>query len=178
MLRANFRANFFRIAVVSAFAAASVLPSITAAAVYSNGTNTANFDVTLTLVANCVIAANPLSFGTAQGVLTSNVSVNTTLSVTCSNTTPYNVGLNAGTGTGSLGTTRYMSGTGSNTATVAFNLFQASGSTLWGNTQGTNTLGGIGNGTAQTLTVYGQVPTQTTPMPDAYKSTITATVYF
>jgi spore coat protein U-like protein len=173
-----FRPQLIRAALVSTLIAASVLPSMSGAAVYSNGTNIATFDVTLTLVANCVIAANPLSFGTNQGVLTSNVSVNTTLSVTCSNTTPYNVGLNAGTGTGSLGTTRFMSGTGANTATVAFNLFQASGSTLWGNTQGTNTLGGVGNGSAQTLTVYGQIPAQTTPMPDAYKSTITATVYF
>jgi len=173
-----FRPQFIRAALVSTLIAASVLPSMSGAATYSNGTNTATFDVTLTLVANCVIAANPLSFGTNQGVLTSNVSVNTTLSVTCSNTTPYNVGLNAGTGTGSVGTTRFMSGTGANTATVAFNLFQASGSTLWGNTQGTNTLGGVGNGAAQTLTVFGQIPAQTTPMPDAYKSTITATVYF
>jgi spore coat protein U-like protein len=169
-------ATFLRVAVVSALAASALSPS--GAAVYSNGSSTANFDVTLTLVANCVIAANPLNFGSSQGVLTSNVSVNTTLSVTCSNTTPYNVGLNAGTGAGSVGTTRYMSGTGANTATVAFNLFQAAGATLWGNTQGTNTLGGTGTGSAQTLTVYGQIPSQTTPMPDAYKSTITATVYF
>jgi spore coat protein U-like protein len=169
--------KFLRVVVVSALAA-SVIPQLSDAAVYSNGTSTATFDVTLTLVANCVIAANPLSFGSSQGVLTSNVSVNTTLSVTCSNTTPYNVGLNAGTGTGSVGTTRYMSGTGANTAAVAFNLFQAAGATVWGNTQGTNTLGGTGTGAAQTLTVYGQIPAQTTPQPDAYKSTITATVYF
>jgi len=173
-----FRPQFLRAAVVSTMLAALVMPSMSGAATYSTGTNTATFDVTLTLVANCVIAANPLSFGTNQGVLTSNVSVNTTLSVTCSNTTPYNVGLNAGSGTGSAGTTRFMSGTGANTATVAFNLFQAAGSTLWGNTQGTDTLGGVGTGGAQTLTVYGQIPAQTTPMPDAYKSTITATVYF
>jgi spore coat protein U-like protein len=36
----------------------------------------------------------------------------------------------------------------------------------------------VGTGNAQTLTVYGQIPAQTTPQPDAYKSTITATVYF
>jgi spore coat protein U-like protein len=104
--------------------------------------------------------------------------VNTTIAVTCSNTTAYNVGLSAGTGAGSSGTTRFMSGTGANTAKVQFNLFQAAGATLWGNTQGTDTLGGVGNGSAQALTVYGQIPVQTTPMPDAYKSTITATVYF
>jgi hypothetical protein len=56
---------------------------------------------------------------------------------------------------GSSGTMRYMSGRGANTATVQFNMF------------------GVGNGTAQTLTVYGQTPVQTTPMPDVYKSTVT-----
>ena len=101
-----------------------------------------------------------------------------TINVTCSNSTPYNLGLNAGTGAGSSGTTRKLSGTGANTGTVAFNLFQTAGSTLWGDTQGSNTVGGTGTGSAITHTVYGQVPVQATPAPDTYKSTITATVYF
>lgn len=148
------------------------------AATYSNGTGTATFDVSMKIIANCVISASALDFGQTQGVLNTAVNVNTSLSVTCTNTTPYNVGLSAGSGTGSTGTTRYMSGTGGNTATVAFNLFQTAGATLWGDTQGTNTVGGTGNGNAQPLTVYGQVPAQTTPMPDTYRSTVTATVYF
>ncbi|WP_051294068.1 Csu type fimbrial protein [Pseudoduganella violaceinigra] len=148
------------------------------AATYSNGTGTATFDVSMKIVANCVIAASPLDFGQTQGVLSAAVNVNTSLSVTCTNTTPYNVGLNAGTGSGSSGTTRFMAGTGGNTATISFNLFQTAGATLWGDTQGTNTVGGVGNGAAQSLTVYGQVPAQSTPIPDTYRSTITATVYF
>jgi spore coat protein U-like protein len=148
------------------------------AAVYSNGSKTTTFDVTLKIIADCTIAANPLDFGQSQGVLATNVTVNTSLSVTCTNTTPYNVGLNAGTGTGSTTSARLMSGTAGNTSTVAFNLYQANGSTNWGNTQGTDTKSGVGSGVAQTLTVYGVVPAQATPQPDTYKSTITATVYF
>lgn len=148
------------------------------AAVYSNGSKTATFDVTLKIIADCTIATAPLDFGQAQGVLANTVSVNTTLSVTCTNTTPYNVGLNAGTGTGSTVSSRVMSGTGANTGTVAFNLYQAAGATNWGNTQGTDTRSGTGTGAAQTLTVYGAIPPQATPQPDTYKSTITATVYF
>ncbi|MDC8760190.1 spore coat U domain-containing protein [Janthinobacterium fluminis] len=162
-----------------AFAALSLLaPSLTGAAIYLNGSANTTFDVTLKIVANCVISATPLDFGQTQGVLASAVNVNSTLSVTCTNTTPYNVGLNPGTGAGSVGTTRYMSGTGGNTATVQFNLFQTAGATVWGDTQGTDTHGGTGSGQAQTITVYGQVPAQATPVPDTYKSTITATVYF
>jgi spore coat protein U-like protein len=157
---------------------ATLLPMPGSAAVYGNGTKTAAFDVTLKIIADCTIAANALDFGQSQGVLATAVSVNTTLNITCTNTTPYNIGLSAGTGTGSTTASRLMSGTGANTSTVAFNLFQASGTTNWGNTQGTDTKSGVGNGTSQVHTVYGQVPAQTTPQPDTYKSTITATVYF
>ena len=148
------------------------------AAIYSNGTATSNFDVTMKIVANCTIGANPLDFGQANGVLTSAINTNTTISVTCTNTTPYNLGLNAGTGTGSSGTTRMMSGTGANTGTIQFNLFQTAGATLWGNNQGSNTVGATGTGSTVVHTIYGQVPVQATPAPDTYKSTITATVYF
>jgi len=165
-----------RLAIAAALVAS--VPAITGAATYSNGTATSTFNVTLTIVANCIISAQPLNFGSSQGVLATAVSANTTVGVTCTNTTPYNLGLNAGTGTGSTTSARTMSGTGANTSTVAFNLFQTAGATNWGNTQGTDTLAGTGNGTLQTLTVYGQVPAQTTPQPDTYKSTITATVYF
>ncbi|MGV7207950.1 spore coat U domain-containing protein [Oxalobacteraceae bacterium A2-2] len=140
---------------------------------------TVNFDVTLKIIADCTIAANNLDFGQTQGVLASAVSVNTTLTVTCTSTTPYAVGLNAGTGTGSTTSARYMSGTtGGNTSTVAYSLYQTAGATNWGNAQGTDTKAGTGTGTAQALTVYGVVPAQSTPQPDTYKSTITATVYF
>ncbi len=148
------------------------------AAVYSNGTATAAFDVTMGLVADCTISAAAMNFGARVGVLTAAVNATSDIKVTCTNTTPYNLGLNAGTGTGSSGTTRYLSGTGSNTATVRFNLLQSSGGAAWGNTQGTDTLGGTGNGNEQTLTVHGQIPAQASPAPDTYKSTITATVYF
>ena len=169
-------AKFPRKAWVILFAA--LLPAITGAASYSNGSKTTTFNVSLTVIADCTIGANALDFGDAQGVLTTALSVNTTLNVTCTNTTPYNLGLSAGTGTGSSGTTRYMSGTGGNTGTVQFYLYQTAGATIWGNTQGTDTKSGTGTGALQTITVYGQVPVQNTPAPDTYKSTITATVYF
>lgn len=159
-------------------ASTTLFAAVANAAIYSNGSRTSTFDVTLTIIADCTISANNLNFGSSQGVLASVVTANTTLSVLCTNTTPYNVGLSAGTGTGSSGTTRYMSGTGGNTSTIGFNLFQTNGATAWGNTQGTDTKSGTGTGVAQSITIYGQIPVQTTPQPDAYKSTITATVYF
>lgn len=163
--------------IVLSAAIIAALPGMAGAAVYSQS-KTASFDVTMKIVADCTISATGIDFGQTRGVLASAVNGSSTINVTCTNTTPYNVGLNAGTGTGSSGTTRYMNGTGANTNTVKFNLYQAQGSTPWGNTQGTDTMAGTGTGSAQTMTVYGEIPAQASPTPDSYKSTITATVYF
>ncbi|KWF29503.1 spore coat protein U [Burkholderia cenocepacia] len=159
---------------------AAVLAGPVEAATYSNGTATATFTVTLTLQPNCTIAANPLNFGT-NGVLATAINQQTTLNVTCTNTTPYNVGLDAGSVAGSSVASRLMAGTstGNTTTTVGFQLYQDAGrTTIWGNTQGTNTVAGTGTGAAQPITVYGQVPAQATPKPDTYQTTVTATVYF
>jgi spore coat protein U-like protein len=145
------------------------------------GTATTTFNVTITLVSSCAISANNLNFGSSVGLLTSAVTGSTTLSVTCSNTTPYNVGLDPGTVSGSTVAARLMAGTatGNTSTTMSFELYTTSGLTsVWGNTVGTNTVSGTGTGAAQTLTVYGQVPAQTSPKPDTYQTTITATVSY
>jgi spore coat protein U-like protein len=157
-------------------AAATAVP----AAIYSNGTGTTTFLVSLTLQANCSITANPLAFG-STGVLTTAINQQTTVAVTCTNTTPYNVGLDAGGVSGSTVAARLLAGTtaGNTGTTVGFQLYQDAGhSTIWGNTQGTDTVAGTGTGSAQSINVYGQVPSQATPKPDTYQSTVTATVYF
>ncbi|WP_205746093.1 MULTISPECIES: Csu type fimbrial protein [Dyella] len=146
-----------------------------------NATATANFNVTLTLTAGCTIAANPLNFGSA-GVLGTAINQQTTLSITCTNTTPYNVGLDAGSVPTSTIANRLMAGTaaGNTGSTVQFQLFtDVARTTIWGNTPGTDTVTGTGTGVTQTLTVYGQVPVQAfTPRPDNYLTSITATVNF
>lgn len=152
-------------------AALSATPGWLAAA-----TQTTTFTVTLTLQNNCVISANALNFGT-QGVLSANVDQTTSLSVTCSTSAPYNVGLDAGTTTGSTVAARLLAGSGG--TTVDFQLYSDSAHTqVWGNTIGTNTVTGTGTGAAQTLTVYGRVPSQTTPAAGTYTSTVTATITF
>ncbi|CAB3629379.1 MULTISPECIES: Csu type fimbrial protein [Achromobacter] len=156
------------------------LPAAAPAQVYQNGTATATFNVSLTVQANCTIAADPLVFP-STGLLSAAVNQETTVRVTCTNTTPYNVGLDAGTAAGSTIANRLLVGTapGNTTTSVGYQLYQNAGrTTIWGNTQGTDTVGGTGTGAAQTLTVYGRVPPQAAPKPDTYQSTVTATVYF
>jgi spore coat protein U-like protein len=140
-------------------------------------TATANFQVRITIQTSCiVVSANDLDFGT-QGVLSTNVDVPTTLSVQCTTSTPYNIGLNAGTGAGATVAVRKMTGPSSNT--VNYSLYQdAPRSVVWGNTVGTDTVAGTGTGAAQSYTVYGRVPPQTTPIPGLYTDTITVTVTY
>ncbi|WP_321790503.1 spore coat U domain-containing protein [Burkholderia pyrrocinia] len=174
------RRRVLPVVLAATLALAPALQPVTVAATYSNGTSTAQFNVTLTIQANCSVAANPLAFGTS-GVLTAALNQQTTLAVTCTNSTPYNVGLDAGGVSGSTVGSRLMAGTtsGNTSTTVGYQIYQDSGhTTVWGNTQGTDTVGGTGTGSAQTLNVYGQVPTQATPKPDTYQAAVTATVYF
>jgi spore coat protein U-like protein len=137
-------------------------------------TATTTYGVTSTVQATCLVSGNALGFGNYSG---SAVSISTTLSVTCTNGTTYNVGLNAGTATGATVTSRAMSGPGG--ATLNYALYQDTGhSTNWGQTVGTDTEAGTGNGSAQTITIYGQVAGSQFVTTGSYSDTITATVTY
>jgi len=142
---------------------------------YAASTNT-TFTVQATITATCTInSASTLNFGT-QGVLAANVDQTSTLQVTCTNTTPYNIGLDAGTGSGATVAVRKLT---SSSNTLNYTLYSYSGrTTVWGNTVSTDTVAGTGNGTGQSYTVYGRIPAQTTPAPGNYTDTITVTVTY
>jgi len=137
---------------------------------------TSTFAVQVAITATCTInSAATLNFGT-QGVLATNVDQTSTIQVTCTNTTPYNIGLDAGTGSGATVATRKLTSGG---ATVNYSLYSDSGrTTVWGNTVSTDTVAGTGNGSGQNYTVYGRIPAQTTPAPGNYADTITVTVTY
>jgi spore coat protein U-like protein len=147
-----------------------------------NGTNaqastaTSSFVVSATVLSVCLVTASPLAFGNYDPTASTATSGSTTLAVTCTNGTPYNVGLNAGTGTGATVTTRKMT-FGSNL--LSYSLYADSGhSTVWGQTVGTNTVTGTGTGLPVTQTVYGQIPAQQAMPIGAYTDTITVTVTY
>jgi spore coat protein U-like protein len=149
--------------------------TLTTSAAYA-ATTTSTFTVQATIQAQCIInSASTLDFGT-QGVLSGNVDNSSTVAVQCTNTTPYNIGLDAGTGTGATVATRKLTSGG---AVINYSLYSDSGrSSVWGNTIGTNTQTGTGNGASQNFTVYGRIPAQTTPAPGTYTDTITVTVTY
>ena len=93
--------------------------------------NSTTFNVSIIIQANCTIAATNLTFP-PQGVLSAAVASTSTLTVTCTNTTPYTVGLSAGTSTGNTETSRRMFGAVNTTASVGYQLFKADLTTNWG----------------------------------------------
>lgn len=158
--------------------ARALLPAVLVVASLSPAgaaTSTTTFNVSLTVTASCTVSATGLAFG-STGVFTANIDASSTITVTCSNTTPYNVGLDVGTGAGATVAARKMT-SGGNTAT--YTTYQNAGrTTVWGNTVGTDTVSGTGNGSAQAITVYGRVPLQATPAAGSYTDTITVTVTY
>jgi spore coat protein U-like protein len=137
---------------------------------------TSTFQVRATIAATCVILTSPdIDFGTL-GVLTTNAQQSSNIQVQCTDTTPYNIGLNAGTGTGASVATRKMSNGG---AVINYSLYTDQAHTIvWGNTINTDTVAATGNGASQSYPVYGLIPPQNTPAPGTYTDTITVTVTY
>src|SRR5712671_1448869 len=162
-----------RLRLMGALAAACLLQS---ASPSFAATTTATFTVQVTITATCTInSASALNFG-SQGVFTANVDQISTIQVQCTNTTPYTIGLDAGLGSGATVAVRKMTSGG---VTVNYTLYSDSlRTTVWGTTVGTNTVAATGNGAAQSYTVYGRIPAQTTPAPGTYSDTVTVTVTY
>ena len=138
---------------------------------------TTQFNVNITITAACLLkSATTLNFGTA-GVIAANIDSTSAIVVQCTNNTPYNLGLNEGTGTGATIANRLM--TGPAAATVGYSLYTTTGrTTVWGNTIASNTQTGTGTGSDQTFTVFGRVPPQASPAVGNYTDTITATLTY
>ena len=147
---------------------------------YAVNTVTTSFQVTANVVAQCSVTATNLAFG-AVDPLGGNIDQTSTVSVKCTKNSPYTVGLNAGTTTGSTIAARLMA---NGADTMSYNLYTDSArSTVWGNSATAPTWvsgTGAGMGTAQVLTVYGRVPTgQTNLAVGSYSEpTVTVTVTY
>jgi spore coat protein U-like protein len=139
-----------------------------------SATATTTFAVTATVQATCQISATPLAFGTYSGT---QIDTTSTITATCTNSTAYTIGLNAGLGIGALTNNRLM--TGPAAAVLVYSSFRDSSRTLnWGIVQAVDTLAGTGNGSAQTITVYGRLGAGQLVAPGSYSDTLTATITF
>lgn len=148
-----------------------------ASSLYS-ATSTTTFTVSATVLSNCLVSASPHAFGNYDPTTGSNVNGTSTITVTCTQGTPYDIGLDAGTGTGATVTTRKMTRVGGSDL-LNYSLYQDNSRTIvWGNTIGTNTEASSGTGLAQSFTIYGQIPGSQVIPAAVYNDTITITITY
>lgn len=135
------------------------------------------FTVSANVINDCTINVGNLAFPNAS-LLSSAVRTTSTLTTRCSLNTPYRVTFSAGTTSGNSISARRMIG-GPTNELVTYQISNSlDGPSLGDGTGGTVTIGGTGTGATQTQTVYGMVPSQSTPTPGDYKDTVVATVWF
>ena len=134
------------------------------------------FTASATVVNDCLISATNVAF-TSTGVLSSALNASGAITARCTNGDAYQIALSSGL-SGSVAA-RQMQRTGGGGA-VNYQLYtDAAHTSAWGDgTAGTTMATGTGSGNAVSITVYGRVPAQTTPMPGNYSDTITATISF
>ena len=141
-------------------------------------TTTSTFTVQAVINAACNVSATTLNFGAYNPAGATALSGTSTISVYCTSGSPYTTSLNVGSGGGSFVTRTLLNGSD----TLNFNLYRdAAYSQVWGDGTGsTFTVAGTGAGllTANTLTVYGQIPISQDKPVGTYTSTITVTVSY
>jgi spore coat protein U-like protein len=154
-------------------AGASLLPTLPAIA----ATATGNLTVRITITNECKVqTGSDLNFG-SHGVIDADIDVDSSIGVQCTTGQTYDVGLGVGLGAGATTAVRKMTGPAS--ATINYTIYRESTRTqLWGTTIPTETVSGTGNGSVQNITVYGRVPTQTTPGAGLYTDTVAITVTY
>lgn len=140
------------------------------------------FGVWATVQNDCSITASALDFGvTGAGLAKSATDAVSTLSIRCTSGAPYNVALDAGTGSGATVMERRMTLDGG-PEVLRYSLYLDSARTqVWGDgSGGTGTLSATGNGSQSTNvhSVYGRLAPQAQPPTGTYRDTITATVTF
>jgi len=143
---------------------------------FTSGT-TSPFTVNVTVTNNCTINATGLTFGPSS-TLSNTLTAQGALTVQCTNNDAYQILLSSGV-SGQVGA-RTLKGQAQG-ATIPYQLYMNSTyATAWGDgTGGTSVYQGTGSGTVINIPIYGRIlPQPSTPAPDTYKDTITATIQF
>lgn len=165
--------NPLKTALLSVSIGCVVLGLTSTSAVAQTNPATTTFGVSASVLKDCIVSATALGFGNYTGAVNS---AQSTITVTCTNSTTYTVGLGPGLATSATVTTRQMQ---NGSALLNYGLFSnGTWATNWGNTSGTNWVSGTGNGSGQAITVYGQIPAGQYVTPGSYADTIAVTVTY
>lgn len=141
-------------------------------------TNTLSSQTTVTTA--CNVSGSTLSFGsTINPIGTVPIDATSTLTVECTNTTPFTLSLSAGINAG--GITNFSQRQLKNGSyTLGYQLYTDPGrTTVWGDgTSGSATYGGNGTGGLLSVTIYGRLPSLTGTVPGTYTDTVTVTITY
>jgi len=133
------------------------------------------FSVRAQAMPSCVVSGATLDFG-PTGFLGRVTDGQTTLAAVCTNGTAYTVGLNGGQSNASDPAQRRMR---QGKDAVIYGLFlDASRTRPFGDITGSNTFAGTGDGTSQSIPVFGRVPAQPTPPAGTYTDQVIVTLTF
>jgi len=164
----------------------AMLACFSTAPMAQGGTATSNLTVQITITAACTINAATLDFGASVAgttLIASNVDAQTTVSVTCTNGSPYSIGMDNGA---NFSASRRMR-QGATANYLSYGLYTDTGrSNAW--TTATSNIAcaatnscflGTGSGSAQSVTIYGRVPsTGSAPPTGTYTDTVTMTITY
>ncbi len=133
--------------------------------------STSSFDLNVQVLATCSISSSNMTFSSITTGTTGNTDATSSLTVNCSNGTPYTIALDNGTNY-SVG--RRMA---SGASYINYYLYSDSGrSTQWNSAA---TKAGTGTGSDQTHSVYGRIPSgQAITNTGMYGDTVIATVTY
>lgn len=153
-----------------------------AATTATAATQTAQFQVRITITESCdiqAVAASDIDFGTHARSTGAPAEAQGTLQVTCTDGTPYTIGMspgaNATSTTASANNRRMSDGAGN---FIAYGLYRDSArQDFWGEVAGTDTLASTGTAAAQDITVYGRAPSTNAPT-GSYSDSVIATITY
>ena len=131
-----------------------------------------------TVTANCTVSTTPLAFGNVDSTSASNVDATGGLSITCTNGSAWTASAGVGAGSGASYASRKMT---AGSDLLNYNIYtSAARTTVWGDgTASTGTIGGTGNGSAQSVTVYGRVAGGQNGVPvGSYADTVAVTITY
>lgn len=138
--------------------------------------STFSFIATANVPNSCVVnAATDLDFGSILAIQTGTIDRSSSISVTCTRRTPWQIGLSNGANPSS--NLRRMAGPGGQF--IEYQLYRNPERwDRWGSTLNVDTVAGTGSGTSQPVTVYGRILNQWLTRAGAYSDTITVVVTY
>lgn len=134
------------------------------------------FMVSAVAVESCTVSATNHQFGNYDPLRALPTDNTSTVTVMCTIDSTYEVGLNAGMGPGATVAARRMT---ADAHVLSYSLYRDPGHTqVWGNTSGSDTVPGVGTGSATEHPLYGRIPARQPVRAGAYTDIITVTVSY